>query len=128
MIISPEAPPEPCPVAPTMGLKYIRLKGITNPKGDIIISPFHLSRCLNGKREKTKTLGEWKRLYSMEMDSLDFLLPMLCIDMDFITLLSHPGAEVNNISFCTPFSFGKMKNGRGKLHYFFHLPRLIMIS
>jgi hypothetical protein len=99
-----------------MGLKHIGLKGITNPKGDIIICTFHLSRCLNGKGEKTKTLGEWKRLHSMEMDSLGLFLPMLCIDMDFVALLSHPGAEVNYISFRTSLAPGEVPNGCGKSH------------
>jgi hypothetical protein len=64
---------------------------IPHSKGDIIIPLFYFLRCLDCKREESKALREWERLYSMKMDPLDFFLPILRIDMDFMALFSHSG-------------------------------------
>jgi hypothetical protein len=76
---------------PSMGLKHISLQSISNPKRDIIIFPFHLFRCLNGKREKAKTLWERERFHPMEMDSPIHPIPILSVDMDLMAFLDQPG-------------------------------------
>ena len=128
MFVSTEAPPKPDPVNPSMGLKDIGAQRISDPKGDIIPSLLHFARCPLGEREETKALRERNRLDPMEMDLSVFLVPMLRIDMDFMTFTSHPRTEVYEIPFGSPLTPGEVQDARCKSYLLLHLPNDIISS
>jgi hypothetical protein len=91
-----------------MGLKHIGFQSISNSKSDIVASvPYGMGRpyC---KREEPQAFGKRNRLDPVEMNSRVLLLPLLRIDMDFMTLTGHSRAEVNKIPFRPPFSKKKV--------------------
>ena len=128
MFVGTEAPPKPDPVNPSMGLKDIGAQRIPDPKGDIIVSLPDLPGRPLGEREETKALRERNRLDPMEMDLSVFLVPMLRIDMYFMTFASHPHTEVYEIPFGSPFAPGEVQDARCKFYLLLHLPNDIISS
>jgi hypothetical protein len=105
---------------PSMGLKNIRLQRISHSEGDIVISILNRFRRPGRKREKSNASWERNRLDRMEMDPWALFIPVLCIDMDFMTLVDQSGKQVNQVSFGPPPLFREVPKTYGK-PYFFHI-------
>jgi hypothetical protein len=76
-------------------LKNIRLKRISHPEDDIVISIFHLSRRPGGEREKLHASWERDRFDRMEMEPGISFVVMFRIDVDLMTFRGHSDTQVN---------------------------------
>jgi hypothetical protein len=97
-----------------VGLKDICPERIPHPQCHIIVTARHGSGCPHSKGKEAETLWKWNRLDGMKMNALDFVLPLLRIDVNLKILLGHSSAQIDHVSFGPALPSREIQNRCGK--------------